>query len=70
VTPIEAAEREVQAELKALERRIGSAPVPDAVTIRVEFDRQTQMPRVVECHEERGRRVCGGEVGSRRGRSV
>jgi len=64
VTPIEAVQREVAAELDALGRRIGTATMPDAITVRVELDRQTGLPRAVECQEERGRRVLGGAVAS------
>lgn len=60
MTPIDAAKREVEIEFESLARRLGSAPVPDAVVVRVEFDRATQMPKIVECQEERGRRIVGG----------
>jgi hypothetical protein len=66
VTPIEAARAEVNAELDALARRIGSGPAPDAIVIRVELDRESGMPRAVDCQEERRRRVLGGSVVSRR----
>jgi hypothetical protein len=66
MTPIEAAQAEVTAELAALARRLGAATVPDAVTIRVEFDRETGLPRAVECQEERKRRILGGAVASRK----
>jgi hypothetical protein len=59
VTPLDAVKDEVRAELDALARRLGAAPVPDAIVIRVEFDRETHMPRVVDCQEERRRRILG-----------
>lgn len=59
MTPIEAAEIEVRAELTALARRLGASTVPDAITVRVEFDRETGMPRTVDCQEERRRRLLG-----------
>lgn len=59
MTPIEAAQHEVKAEFDALARRLGSSCVPEAVVVRVEFDRVTGMPRTVECHEERKRRIAG-----------
>lgn len=62
MTPIDAVKAEVQAELDAMARRLGSSPMPDAVVIRVELDRQTRMPRAVECQEERARRILGGAV--------
>lgn len=67
MTPLEAVRREVSAELDALERRIGSGPLPAAILMRVELDSSTGMPRAVECQEERRRHIRGGEVaGSRR----
>lgn len=65
MTPIDAARREIMAELDALERRIGSGAPPVAIEIRVEFDRESQMPRSVECHEDRARRILGGSVPTR-----
>jgi hypothetical protein len=62
VTPIQAAQREITAELDALARRLGSSPVPDSLIVRVEFDRQTGMPRCVEVDEQRRRRVLGSRV--------
>lgn len=62
MSPIEAVQREVSAELDALGRRLGTSAMPDAVTIRVEIDRQTGMPRTVDCQEERSRRILGGTV--------
>lgn len=59
MTPIEAAAKEVHVELQALARRLGSGTVPDAITVRVEFDRDSGMPRVVDCQEERRRRILG-----------
>lgn len=59
MTPIEAAEAEVRVELAALARRLGPSTVPDAITVRVEFDRETGMPRIVDCQEERRRRILG-----------
>lgn len=56
MTPIDAIKREVEIELDALARRLGSA-VPRAVTIRVEFDDRTNKIRAVECVEERRRSV-------------
>jgi hypothetical protein len=59
MSPLDAAKDEVRVELDALARRLGSAPAPDAITIRVEFDRESGMPRVVDCQEERRRRILG-----------
>lgn len=69
MTPIEAAAAEIHAELASLARRLGMAAMPDAVTIRVEFDHSTGMPRVVDCQEERRRRILGSD-GSVRARPV
>lgn len=65
MTPIDALRREISAELDALERRIGSGPLPVAVEIRVELDRETGMPRAIELHEDRRRHILGGTLGSR-----
>lgn len=54
MTPIEAAKREVEIELDALARRLGSS-LPRAITIRVEFDDRNQKIRSVDCVEERRR---------------
>ena len=62
MSPIEAVQREVAAELDALGRRLGAATMPDAIVLRIEFDRQTGLPRAVECQEERTRRILGGAV--------
>lgn len=64
MTPIEAVRREVEIELAALERRLGAKAVPDEVIIRVTLDRKTGMPRTVECHEQRERRILGGAIAS------
>lgn len=64
MTPIEAVQREVAAELEALSRRLGASSMPDVVTIRVEIDRHTGMPRKVKCQEERDRRILGGALAS------
>lgn len=61
MTPIEAVKREVEIELDALARRLGSA-IPRAVTIRVEFDDRTNTIRAVECIEERRRSILGGTL--------
>jgi hypothetical protein len=66
VSPIEAAEAEIRAELAALARRLGTATAPDAITIRVEFDRATGLPRIVDCQEERRRRIMGGTTVARK----
>lgn len=58
MTPLDAARREVEIELEALARRLGNER-PDALTVRIEFDRETGMPRTVECQEERKRRILG-----------
>ena len=63
MTPIEAVQREVAAELEALSRRLGASSMPDVVTIRIELDRSTGMPRGVDLREERSRRILGGAVG-------
>lgn len=66
MTPIQAAKAEACAELDALERRLGSAHVPRAIVIRIEFDdRNAGAVRAVECSEERYRRVHGGALPSR-----
>lgn len=59
MNPIDAAKAEACAELDALARRLGSSPVPDAIVIRVEMDRETGFPRMVDCQEERRRRILG-----------
>jgi hypothetical protein len=66
VTPIEAATAEMAAELAALGRRLGSGSMPDRIVLVLEMDRETGMPRAVECQEERKRRVLGGAVGARK----
>lgn len=58
MTPMDALKREVEIELEALIRRLGTER-PDALTVRIEFDRETGMPRTVECQEERKRRILG-----------
>lgn len=68
MTPIEMAEQEVCAELRALARRLGSA-IPRAIVLRVEFDDRTGAVRAVECSEERRRHVLGGAVPSRERRT-
>ncbi len=66
ITPTEALEAELCAEARALARRLGSGQMPDAIVIRVEMDRETGMPRTVDCQEERKRRVLnGGTIASR-----
>lgn len=70
MTPLQAARAEVNAEFDALERRIGSATPPEAIEIRVEFDRQSRMPRSVELHEDRRRSILGGAVAQRQRRAV
>jgi hypothetical protein len=57
MTPVEAIKREVEIELDALARRIGSATIPRTVTIRIEFDDRTGAMRAVECREERRRSI-------------
>lgn len=69
MTPIDAVKAEVCAELDALARRLGSAGAPDAVTIRVELDRASGMPRVVDCQEERRRRIVSAAVATPRRRA-
>jgi len=64
MTPLEAVRREVEIELAALERRLGSKAVPDEVVIRVTLDRKTGMPRSVVCDERRERRILGGAIPS------
>lgn len=59
MTPLEAAEAEVRTELAALARRLGPTDRLDAVTVRIEFDRDTGFPRLVDCQEERRRRILG-----------
>lgn len=59
MTPLDVAKREVEIELDALARRIGSTGRLEALTVRIEFDRETGMPRIVDCREERRRRVLG-----------
>lgn len=65
MTPMDAVRREVEIELTALARRIGSGQMPETITVRVETDRETGMPRAVDCHEERRRRILGGSVAAR-----
>lgn len=64
MSPIDAATDEIRAEMEALKARLGASGVPDALVIRVEFDRRTGMPRKVEYHEERQRLILGGAVAS------
>jgi hypothetical protein len=67
VTPIQAAAREIAAELAALEREeAGGARVLESVTVEVVFDRETRMPRIVTCLPKRQRRIEGGAIPSRR----
>jgi hypothetical protein len=56
VTPIEVIKREVEIELDALARRIGSS-IPRAIVIRVEFDDRTGKMRAVQCDEQRRRDI-------------
>lgn len=65
MTPIEAIKREVEIELDALARRLGSS-IPRAVTIRVEFDDRHSKIRAVECTEERRRNVLDGRIATTR----
>lgn len=65
MTPLEALEAELCSEARALARRLVAGQMPDAVTIRVVFNRETGMPRDVEVNEERKRRVLGGTISSR-----
>ena len=65
VTPVEALEAELCAEARALARRLGAGQMPDAIVIRVELDRETGMPRTVDCQEQRKRRILGGTIPSR-----
>lgn len=65
MTPIEAARREVEIELDALARRLGSS-IPRSITIRVEFDDRNQKIRSVDCVEERRRTVFDGRIASGR----
>lgn len=65
MTPLEAAEIEVRAELAALARRIGASTMPRSITVRIEFDDATGMPRSVDCQEERRRRILGGAISAR-----
>lgn len=59
MTPLDAAMKEIALELEALRSRIGNGPLPESITVRVEFDRSTGWPRAVDCHEERKRRILG-----------
>jgi hypothetical protein len=65
MTPIDAIKREVEIELDALARRIGSS-LPRAVTIRVELDDRNSKIRSVECTEERRRTVLDGRIATSR----
>jgi hypothetical protein len=65
VSPIDAVKREVEIELDALARRLGSS-IPRAVTIRVELDDRKNTIRSVECTEERRRNVLDGRIATSR----
>lgn len=62
MTPIEAARKEADAQWDALARMVGDGPLPDRVTITVEFDQQRRMPRAVELDPHWRRHILGGAV--------
>lgn len=62
MAPLDALKREILAELDAMSRRLGPNVVPDRLTITVETDHTTRMPRSVTCIPEWRRRVGSGEI--------
>lgn len=62
MTPLEAAEIEVRAELAALARRLGTGHTLTRLRIEIEFDQKTHMPRAVEVEEQRRRHILGGTL--------
>lgn len=65
MSPLDAALKEITLELEALRRRIGNGPMPESISFRVEFDRETGMPRDVRLTDEYHRRIQGGTLASR-----
>jgi hypothetical protein len=66
VTPPDAIKAELCIEIDALFRRLGSEPSPVAITLRVEMDRKTGLPRHVDLIPEWRRVILGGAVAGRR----
>jgi hypothetical protein len=66
MTPFDAAMKEITLEMEALRARIGNGRMPEKITICVELDRQTGMPRAVDCRPEWRRHILGGAVASRK----
>lgn len=66
MTPWDAAMKEITLEMEALRRRVGNGPMPSSLTVHVEFDRETGMPRDVRLTDEYHRRIQGGAVAVRR----
>lgn len=62
MTPFDAAMREITLEMEALRARIGNGRLPESIDIRIELDRQSGMPRAVECRPEWRRHIQGGAV--------
>lgn len=65
MTPWDAAMREITIEMEAARNRTGNGPMPEKLMVRIEFDRETGMPRNVEVDESRRRRILGGAVPAR-----
>lgn len=66
MSPLDAAMREITIELEALRSRVGNGPMPERLTLMIEFDRTTGMPRLVDLQEQRRRQVRGGAIDQRR----
>lgn len=65
MTPFDAAMREITVEMDRLAQHVGNGRVPDRITVEVELDQRTGMPRAVELHPVWRRHVQGGAVATR-----
>jgi hypothetical protein len=62
VSPIDAAMREITIEMDRLAQHIGNGKMPERVTVEIEFDARTGMPKAVELHPSWRRHIQGGAI--------
>lgn len=65
MSPIDAAMKELTIEMEALRNRVGNGPMPERLTVTVEFDRTSGMPRLVELEPQWRRRINGSDIATR-----
>lgn len=65
MSPIDAAMKEITIEMDRLAQHIGNGRMPERVTVDVEFDARTGMPKAVELHPSWRRHIQGGAVATR-----